>query len=125
MPASLLWARKARVAAMVLAISATLAACSPAADNPADSATTEESTTTDENTGDEGTPDEPAAAGYTSNDVGKATLAVSGVEFPDFVGDCEISRGNGKEDVGDLNEGDIVTIIGIDNVKAHEDSAMN
>jgi hypothetical protein len=42
------------------------------------------------------------------------------VEFPDFTGNCEISGRNGKEDVGD-----IVAIIGIDNVKAHEDSAMN
>ena len=52
-------------------------------------------------------------------------MFVDGVEFPDFTGDCEISRQNGKEDVGDLNEGDIVLVVGIDNVAAHEDSAMN
>ncbi|MBH0115251.1 hypothetical protein I6E52_00140 [Salinibacterium sp. NG253] len=125
MPSSVLWARTARVAAIVLAVSATLAACSPAADELADSATTEEATTTDETTGDEGTTDEPATAGFSTDDVGNATLRINGVEFPDFTGDCEISRGFGTEDVGDLNDGDIVTIIGIDNVDAHEDMLMN
>jgi len=124
MPSSVLRARTARLAAIVLAVSATLAACSPATDEPADSATTEESTT-DETTGDEGTPDEPATGGLSTDDVGNATLRINGVEFPDFTGDCEISRGNGSEDVGDLNEGDIVTIIGIDNVDTHEDMLMN
>ncbi|MEL0627096.1 hypothetical protein V6245_09080 [Salinibacterium amurskyense] len=123
MPSTVLRARTARLAAIVLAVSATLAACSPAAE-PADSATTEESTT-DETTDDEGTPDEPAAGGLSTDDVGNATLRINGVEFPDFTGDCEISRGFGSEDVGDLNEGDIVTIIGIDNVDAHEDMLMN
>jgi hypothetical protein len=73
----------------------------------------------------ETTEDAPDAGSYTSDDVGSATLHVDGVEFPDFVGDCEISRQNGKEDVGDLNDGDIVTIIAIDNVAAHEESSMN
>ncbi|MBH0024404.1 hypothetical protein [Salinibacterium sp. SWN248] len=124
MPFSVLWARKARLAAIVLAISATLAACSPAAD-PADSTTTEETTTADETTGDEETTEEPATGGLSTDDVGNATLRINGVEFPDFTGDCEISRGFGAEDVGDLNDGDIVTIIGIDNVDAHEDMLMN
>ncbi|MBH0083709.1 hypothetical protein [Salinibacterium sp. SWN167] len=114
MPSSSHWARKALVAAIVLAVSATLAACSPAADEPADSSTTEETATTDETTG-----------GLSTDDVGNATLRINGVEFPDFTGDCEINRGNGSEDVGDLNDGDIVTIIGIDNVDAHEDMLMN
>lgn len=125
MPSSLLWARKARIAALVLAVSATLAACSPAADAPADSSTTEESTTTDETTGDEETSEEPAAGGLSSDDVGNVTLRINGVEFADFTGNCEISRLAGKEDVGDLNEGDISAIIAVDNVKAHEDMLMN
>lgn len=82
-------------------------------------------TSADGSTGAEGTQDAPNPGGYTSEDVGNATLRVNGVEFPDFTGDCEISRGYVKEDVGDLNTGDIESIIGIDNVKAHADNAMN
>ncbi|WP_430869168.1 hypothetical protein [Demequina aurantiaca] len=134
-------ARKFRVAAGVMAITATLAACSPSTDEAPASAdaqeiltqdavaagtdATEESDAATEGSVEESSPDAPDAGAYTSDDVGNGTLHVDGVEFPDFTGDCEISRQNGKEDVGDLNEGDIVTIIAIDNVKAHEDSSMN
>ncbi|MBH0099346.1 hypothetical protein I6E68_09360 [Salinibacterium sp. NSLL150] len=124
-PSPLSWVRTARVAAFVVAVTATLAACSPAADEPADSATTEETTTADETTGDEGTPDEPAADGYTSDDVGNATLRIDGVEFPDFTGECDISRQAGKEVVGDLSEPGLFMIIALDNVKAHEEMSMN
>ncbi|MEV8254248.1 hypothetical protein AB0O95_09815 [Rhodoglobus sp. NPDC076762] len=124
MPSSVLRARTARLAAIVLAVSATLAACSPAADEPADSATTEESTT-DETTGDEETPAEPAAGGLSSDDVGNATLRINGVEFPDFTGDCDISRQAGSEDVGDLTMPGLFMILALDNVKAHEEMSMN
>ncbi|MBH0108584.1 hypothetical protein I6E81_00200 [Salinibacterium sp. NG22] len=124
MPSPLSWVRTARVAAIVVAVTATLAACSPAAE-PADSATSEETTTTDETVGDEETTEEPATGGLSTDDVGNATLRINGIEFPDFTGDCEITRGFGTEDVGDLNDGDIVTIIGIDNVDTHEDMLMN
>lgn len=118
------WVRKARVAAVVVAIVAALAACSPSGDDEPASSGTQPAAAEGENTGEEntGTPD---TGGYTSDDVGNGTLRVNGVEFPDFTGDCEISRENGKQDVGDLNVGDIVAIIGIDNVTAHEDMAMN
>lgn len=124
MPSSVLWARKARLAAIVLTVSATLAACSPAAD-PADSTTTEETTTADETTGDEGTPEESAAGDLSTDDVGNATLRIDGVEFPDFTGDCDISRQSGKEDVGDLTMPGLFMIIALDNVKAHEEMSMN
>ncbi len=117
-------ARTAWLAAGALAITATLAACAPSSDEAPTSAASEAADTTDGTTTDDGTSDSDAG-GFTSDDVGNATLRVDGVEFPDFTGDCEISRENGKFDVGDLNDGDIVTIIGIDNVKAHEDEAMN
>gem|GEM_PF-1015079 len=123
--APLSWARKAQVAAVVVVLASTLAACSPATESEPGDSGAQPATTADESTGDEGTSDAPAAGGFTSDDVGNATLRIDGVEFPDFAGDCEISRGNGKEDVGDLNTGDIVTIIAIDNVTAHEDQSMN
>ncbi|MBH0009561.1 hypothetical protein ESZ53_01565 [Salinibacterium sp. UTAS2018] len=118
--------RRVRVAAVVLAITATLAACSTSTDDDlTDTGTTDDSSTAEETAGDEAAPDEPAAGGLTSDDVGNATVIVNGVEFPDFTGDCEISRLGGKEDVGDLSMPGIFTIVGIDNVKAHEDEAMN
>lgn len=130
------WARKSGAAAVVLTLAATLAACSASSEaGPADSdaqptapaiATTPGPSAADQGVDESDTPQESVNAGnYTSDDVGNATLHVDGVEFPDFTGGCEISRQNGKEDVGDLSEGDIVTIIGIDNVQAHEDIAMN
>lgn len=120
--------RRAWGVGLALALVAGLAACAPSADTEraADEPTsvTEDAAESSEAAdNDAGATDDSGS--YTSDDVGNATLFVDGVEYPDFTGDCEISRQNGKEDVGDLNEGDIVLIIGIDNVAAHEDSAMN
>ncbi|GAA3622904.1 hypothetical protein GCM10022200_01360 [Microbacterium awajiense] len=119
--------RRAWGAGLALALVAGLAACSSSADT--EPAGGEPTSVTDAGTeGAEASDDGAVTTGagaYTSDDVGNATLFVDGVEFPDFTGDCEISRQNGKEDVGDLNEGDIVLVVGIDNIAAHEDSAMN
>lgn len=119
--------RRAWAAGLALVALAGLTACSPAAETePAagepTSASEFDEDVPDADGGDDGT---GGAGAHTSDDVGTATVFVDGVEFPDFTGDCEISRQNGKEDVGDLNEGDIVLVVGIDNVAAHEDSAMN
>ncbi|WP_152649872.1 hypothetical protein [Demequina oxidasica] len=146
---SLPWARKTRAAAVGLALVVALAGCSPSSENePATSnaqpsatagsdltdAIAEDSNTLDAGPvdesseadgADEATEEAPGAGGPIPDDVGNATLYVDGVEFNDFTGDCEISREHGKKDVGDLNEGDISAIIAIDNVKAHEDMAMN
>ena len=112
--------RTARAAALALAVAATLAACSPAAeDEPANHDT--EPAEIAEDTTDDGAEEAPDAGGYTSDDLGNATIRVNGTEFPDFTGDCEITRNSGAEDVGDLNEGDITMIIGIDNVVAQEE----
>ncbi|MEJ1155239.1 hypothetical protein [Microbacterium marmarense] len=129
------WARTAGVAVVALALSATLAACSTTADDDtvgsdtatsvADDTTTDDSTSSEESAADEDEEAAAAAGSYTSDDVGNATLYIGGVEFPDFTGDCEISRGHGTEDVGDLNDGDIVAIIAVDNTAAHEDTSMN
>lgn len=106
----------------MLAITATVASCSsPAEETPAGADTSPVESGEDATGGEQ--PD--AAAGHSSDDVGNASLTVNGVEFLDFVGDCEITRETGKKDVGDLNEGDITTIIAIDNVAAHEESSMS
>ena len=122
-PTSRSWARTMSVAVLALACAAKLAACSPGA-GPGDPGSAP-SAPVDGSSGDEQTTDEPDGVGYTPEDVGNGTLTVNGVTFPDFVGDCEINRNNGREDVGDLNEGDINTIIGIDNVEAHLESSMS
>ncbi len=130
---------------VALSLAATLGACSPSSgdestssveqpSSPADSSATDaiaedsntlEADPTDEGLSDDGTDEAPDAGGPSPDDVGNATLYVNGAEFTDFTGDCEISREHGKKDVGNLNEGDISAIIAIDNVKAHEDIAMN
>ncbi|WP_152650270.1 hypothetical protein [Demequina aestuarii] len=120
--------RTVLVALVVLSMGATLAACSAAADVepthadalPVDSTGDSPDPQPVESAGVEATDEVPDAGGYTSDDVGDATLRVNGVEFPDFTGDCEISREAGSKDVGDLTEGDIQVIVGIDNVVAQE-----
>lgn len=119
------WLRTAGVAALALALTAGLAACAPAAGDELAGSDAPPVDNAEDSTSEEGTDEALADGGLSPDDVGNATLHINGVEFPDFTGDCEISRGFGTEDIGDLNEGDISAIIGIDNVKAHEDIAMN
>ena len=115
------WVRKAGLAAVILAVTTTLAACATPADDESPGApTTEESGTTEEET-----TEEPEAGDYTSDDVGNGSITVNGVEFPDFTGDCGISRNHGREDIGDLNEGTLNGTVAVDNVAAHEDMSMN
>ncbi len=52
---------------------------------------------------------------------GTGVVRVDGVEYPDFVGDCSISRGLDPETyepvpVGDLSEPGLIVVVGIDNV---------
>ena len=115
------WARKAGVAAVILAVTTTLAACATPTDDVSPGApVTEESGTTEEET-----PEAPEAGAYTSDDVGNGSITVNGVEFPDFTGDCGITRNHGREDIGDLNEGTLNGTVAVDNVAAHEDMSMN
>lgn len=119
-------AQRTLIVATVFTLTTALAGCSSSADQtPTSVASTDDAAASAPSADDADPAQEPESGTYGPDDVGTATLYVNGVEFPDFEGDCEISRQNGKEDVGDLNDGDIVTIIGIDNVKAHEDSAIN
>lgn len=119
-------ARRMLVPAVVLAVMASLGACSSSADDePAGDAvaepTTDEETLSDDPDG--ATDDRGASAG----DVGNATLRIGGVEFPDFVGSCDLGL-RSQEDVGDLSTlalSDLTTVIGIDNVEAHPETMMN
>ncbi|WP_152649261.1 hypothetical protein [Demequina flava] len=130
------WARQLRVSAIAAVAVALVAACSTSEgtdptsaeaepSGASGSATVAESPSPVQDLDDADNEDTAESVSYVSEDVGTASLHVDGVEFSDFLGDCEISRNNGAEDVGDLNEGDIVTVIAIDNVAAHEDIAMN
>lgn len=112
--------RTALAAALALALAATLAACALAAEDEPTNPDAEPAEIAEDTT-DDGAEEAPDAGGYTSDDLGNATIRVNGTEFPGFTGDCEITRNFGTEDVGDLNEGDITMIIGIDNVEAQEE----
>ncbi len=83
----------------VLAVSG----CSSSDDETADSdpTTTAASDEGASSSGSESEPDESTSGGYTADDEGSGSLTVDGVENEGFLGECEIARANGAEDVGD------------------------
>lgn len=74
-------ARTTLVAAVVLALSATLAACSPAVEEGPTGADTPPVEVTDEDADDDNADEAPTGGSPTTDDVGNATLRVDGVEF--------------------------------------------
>ncbi len=66
---------------------------------------------------------DPAAG--PGGEVGSAVVRVDGVEYSDFEGECDISRGYGAEDVGQLSTPGFEVLVGIDNVEAHPDAQMS
>ena len=66
-----------------------------------------------------------AGGGLGPDDVGTGVLRIDGVDFADMRGDCEISRSFGSEDVGDVSAPGKSVIVGVDNVEAAGDDAVN
>jgi len=58
-------------------------------------------------------------------EVGFGTLTIDGVEHPGFEGQCEVSRANGAEPVGDVSTGELDTLVGMDNVASSPAQEMN
>ncbi len=73
----------------------------------------------------EGAAATPAAAvtasdGYVAADKGQGSVSWDGVQHDNFRGDCQLSRMNGREEVGDLGNLDGVKLtVGIDNDDAN------
>ncbi len=122
-----------KAALLALAFALTIAACGSSDDSeasdPAESSTDAETTSGDtgeattgesdpEDAGDEG--DAGAAVA-----VGTGTLTIDGVENPGFAGECEISRANGAEPVGDVSTGELDTLVIMDNVASGPAQEMN
>lgn len=64
--------------------------------------------------------------GYTAADIGQGTVSLDGVVHDAFLGSCELSRMNGREDVGDLaNLEGIKFVVAIDNVKSGGSPEVN
>lgn len=57
--------------------------------------------------------------------VGSGTLTIDGVENPGFEGECEVSRANGAEPVGDVSTGELDTLVIMDNVASGPAQEMN
>lgn len=57
--------------------------------------------------------------------VGTGTLTIDGVENPGFEGECEVSRANGAEPVGDVSTGELDTVVVLDNVASNPAQEMN
>ncbi len=107
-----------RSAAALLAAGALIAACGgsdddaePAADEPAEAPADDGSSDNASDDSDSGGGD----AGATDT-IGNGVLRIDGVESTGFSGDCEISRGFGGEDVGDVSVEGLSVIVAIDNV---------
>ncbi len=98
-----------------------LAACSSSDD---DSSSSDDPTTTEASSSDPA-PDSNDSNGYSAEDSGSGTLTVDGTPIEGFEGECEISRDNGKEDVGDLSLEGIEIILAIDNVESSPAEEMN
>jgi hypothetical protein len=123
-----------KVALLALAFALTIAACGSSDDSeasdPAESSTdsgeTASSDTGDATTG-ESEPDDAGDEGEAGAAVavGSGTLTIDGVENPGFEGECEISRANGAEPVGDVSTGELDTNVGMDNVASNPAQEMN
>ena len=117
-----------KVTVVLIAGVIAMAGCSSSDDETsADDPTTTEAASTDiESSSDpEADPDESNGDGYAASDEGSGSVTVDGVENGGFLGECEISRGNGKEDVGDLSTEGIEIILAIDNVESNPTEEMN
>ncbi|GIG55017.1 hypothetical protein [Demequina activiva] len=51
-------------------------------------------------------------------------LRVDGVESPDFEGECDINRNNGREDVGSLEEPGLKVLVALSNSEANPEGPM-
>lgn len=107
---------------------ALVGACS-SSDDDADEATADGASTTvvDAGTTDAVTVDEVSAddGESASVEVGTGVLRIDGTEYDGFVGDCDISRDFGGEDVGDLSEPGLEVIVAIDNVESQPAEELN
>lgn len=97
-----------------------------------DGASSSDPTTTDAVSGDgdssaSSVPDSdaPSGDGYSADDEGSGSVTVDGVKNDGFLGECEISREYGKEDVGELSTEGIEIILAIDNVESNPPEEMN
>ena len=71
-------------------------------------------------------PGSAAPEGTTAADIGRGSVWYDGVQTDDFRGDCELSRLNGREEMGDLANLEGVRLsVGIDNVKSSPAMEMN
>ena len=122
-----------KAALLALAFALTIAACGSSDDSeasdPAESSTDAETTSGDTGDATTGEP-EPEDAGDEGDAgaavaVGSGTLTIDGVENPGFEGECEISRANGAEPVGDVSAGELDTLVVMDNVASGPAQEMN
>lgn len=106
-----------RTAVAVLATASLIGACS-SSDGDADDAAVEESTD-DGETADGG-------GGAAPDDVGSGVVRIDGVENGGFVGDCEMTRNFGADDVGDLSSSEgLSVIVAVDNVESQPAEELN
>lgn len=111
-------ARLARTTLSVLAAATLIAACGGSDD------TASESADAPAEASDSNSDAEPANDGEPGGTVGDGLLRIDGTEYPGFSGDCEITRGAGSEDVGDVSIVGKTVIVAIDNVdEANVDNA--
>ncbi len=121
-----------KAALLALAFALTIAACGSSDDSeasdPAESSTDAETTSGDTGeTTEESEPEDASDEGDAGAAVavGSGTLTIDGVENPGFEGECEISRANGAEPVGDISTGELDTLVIMDNVASGPAQEMN
>ncbi len=113
-------ARLARITFSALAVATLVAACGGSDDASSEpgEASTDQVTDAPVESSDSSneTESEPTNDGEPGGTVGNGLLRIDGVEYPGFSGECEILRGSGSEDVGDLSVEGKQVIVAIDNV---------
>jgi len=71
-------------------------------------------------------PSPAAPEGSTASDIGSGSVWYDGVQHDGFLGSCELSRLNGREEMGDLANLEGIRIsVAIDNVKSSPAMEMN
>ncbi len=125
--------RPVTAALLALAFALTIAACGSSDDSeasdPAESSIDAETTSGDtgETTTGESEPDDAGDEGDAGAAVavGSGTVTIDGVENTGFEGECEISRANGAEPVGDVSAGELDLVVAVDNVASGPAQEMN
>lgn len=106
---------------IALAVAAALSLTACGSDEPADSVDAAVDAAVDAPA-----PVASAAVGEASAEaLGSGSVSYDGVRYDNFTGNCEISRGNGREDVGDVSTRGLVVSAAVDNTKSSPELEMS